>query len=153
MDEETPLPEKFKLDRKKIQTATLVDDNDEINQLGLSIFNQADLEQGDCLRPARSAQREILLSNRSDRSSGQCRLRSRTSESNSADRKRDSNAGNNDQVVRNESPLSFEGRIAVLSGVTSLPNNRSWPRSTEPRTSPLAKTFRKRTSKTPSKIS
>jgi acetylglutamate synthase len=38
--------EKFKLDRTRIQTAVLVDDNDEINQLGLSIFNQADLEQG-----------------------------------------------------------------------------------------------------------
>lgn len=43
---ENPIPEKFKLDRKKIQTATLVDDNDELNQLGLSVFNQADLEQG-----------------------------------------------------------------------------------------------------------
>ena len=39
--------EKFKLDTKRIQRATLVDDNDEINQLGLNIFNQADLEQGD----------------------------------------------------------------------------------------------------------
>lgn len=46
-DKESHIPEKFKLDRKKIQTATLVDDNDEIDQLGLSIFNQADLEQGD----------------------------------------------------------------------------------------------------------
>lgn len=40
------LPEKFKLDRTKIQRATLVDENDELNQLGLSVFNQADLEQG-----------------------------------------------------------------------------------------------------------
>ncbi|CAF3418965.1 unnamed protein product [Rotaria socialis] len=38
--------EKFKLDRNKIQTATLIDENDEINQLGLSVFNQSDLEQG-----------------------------------------------------------------------------------------------------------
>jgi hypothetical protein len=45
-EDENHLPKKFKLDRKKIQTATLVDENDEINQLGLSIFNQADLEQG-----------------------------------------------------------------------------------------------------------
>lgn len=44
--EESQIPEKFKLDRKKIQTATLVDENDEINQLGLSVFNQADLERG-----------------------------------------------------------------------------------------------------------
>lgn len=43
---ENQIPEKFKLDRKKIQTATLVDDDDELNQLGLSVFNQADLEQG-----------------------------------------------------------------------------------------------------------
>jgi hypothetical protein len=45
-EDENQIPKKFKLDRKKIQTATLVDENDEINQLGLSVFNQADLEQG-----------------------------------------------------------------------------------------------------------
>ena len=45
-ESENPIPEKFKLDRKKIQTATLVDENDELNELGLSVFNQADLEQG-----------------------------------------------------------------------------------------------------------
>jgi flagellar biosynthesis chaperone FliJ len=45
-EDENHIPGKFKLDRKKIQTATLVDENDEINQLGLSVFNQADLEQG-----------------------------------------------------------------------------------------------------------
>jgi hypothetical protein len=45
-EDEKEIPKKFKLDRKKIQTATLVDENDEINQLGLSVFNQADLEQG-----------------------------------------------------------------------------------------------------------
>ncbi len=45
-EDENRIPEKFKLDRKRIQTATLVDENDEINQLGLSVFNQADLEQG-----------------------------------------------------------------------------------------------------------
>jgi len=45
-EDEKNIPKKFKLDRKKIQTATLVDENDEINQLGLSVFNQADLEQG-----------------------------------------------------------------------------------------------------------
>jgi len=44
--DENDIPKKFKLDRKKIQTATLVDENDEINQLGLSVFNQVDLEQG-----------------------------------------------------------------------------------------------------------
>lgn len=43
---ENEIPEKFKLDRKKIQTATLVDENDELNQLGVSVFNQADLERG-----------------------------------------------------------------------------------------------------------
>ncbi|CAF4988711.1 unnamed protein product, partial [Rotaria magnacalcarata] len=40
------ISEKFKLDRNKIQTAKLIDENDEINQLGLSVFNQSDLEQG-----------------------------------------------------------------------------------------------------------
>ena len=45
-EDENHIPQKFKLDRKKIQTATLVDEDDEINQLGLSVFNQADLEQG-----------------------------------------------------------------------------------------------------------
>ena len=45
-DDENEIPKKFKLDRKKIQTATLVDEDDEINQLGLSVFNQSDLEQG-----------------------------------------------------------------------------------------------------------
>lgn len=45
--ENEEIPEKFKLDRNKIQTANLIDENDEINQLGLSVFNQADLEQGD----------------------------------------------------------------------------------------------------------
>ncbi|CAF1219120.1 unnamed protein product [Adineta steineri] len=45
-EDENHIPEKFKLDRKKIQTATLVDEDDELNQLGLTIFNQADLEQG-----------------------------------------------------------------------------------------------------------
>ncbi|CAF4368900.1 unnamed protein product, partial [Rotaria sordida] len=44
--DDNEIPEKFKLDRNKIQTATLIDENDEINQLGLSVFNQADLEQG-----------------------------------------------------------------------------------------------------------
>ena len=44
--DDSHIPEKFRLDRKKIQTATLVDDNDELHQLGLSVFNQADLEQG-----------------------------------------------------------------------------------------------------------
>ena len=46
INNESRIPEKFKLDRNKIQTATLVDENDEINQLGLSVFNQVDLEQG-----------------------------------------------------------------------------------------------------------
>lgn len=49
-DSQNEIPEKFKLDRHKIQTATLVDDNDELNQLGLSVFNQADLEQGFLLK-------------------------------------------------------------------------------------------------------
>ncbi|CAF1423979.1 unnamed protein product [Rotaria sordida] len=44
--DDNEIPEKFKLDRNKIQTAILIDENDEINQLGLSVFNQADLEQG-----------------------------------------------------------------------------------------------------------
>lgn len=37
----------FKLDRKKIQKATLIDESEELNELGLSIFNQTDFEQGD----------------------------------------------------------------------------------------------------------
>lgn len=44
--EETNVSSNFKLDRTKIQCATLVDENDELNQLGLSVFNQSDLEQG-----------------------------------------------------------------------------------------------------------
>ena len=79
-DNDSQIPEKFKLDRKKIQTATLVDDNDEIEQLGLSIFNQADLEQGDSHPCSRTVCSETLLSNRSDRSGRQCRLQSRTTE-------------------------------------------------------------------------
>ena len=43
---ENNIPERFKLDRNKIQRAALIDETDELNQLGLSVFNQADLEQG-----------------------------------------------------------------------------------------------------------
>jgi hypothetical protein len=79
-DEEQHIPEKFKLDRKKIQTATLVDENDEINQLGLSVFNQADLERGSLSQLAASFSSHIVLPYfaRSDRSSRQCGIEPRT---------------------------------------------------------------------------
>jgi hypothetical protein len=69
-EDENEIPEKFKLDRKKIQTATLVDENDEINQLGLSVFNQADLEQGFFFKyPTSFLYTTSSLQNRFDRSS------------------------------------------------------------------------------------
>ncbi|CAF0958851.1 unnamed protein product [Didymodactylos carnosus] len=37
---------RFKLDRKKIRPTTIIDENDELMQLGLTVFNQQDLEQG-----------------------------------------------------------------------------------------------------------
>lgn len=68
-DDENQIPEKFKLDRKKIHTATLVDEDDEINQLGLSVFNQADLEQGSFLYLLSLYDVFSFLINRSHRSS------------------------------------------------------------------------------------